>query len=253
MNYNEYLNRKFQVPYKYIINNNKQVLYYFGEEHSFDPNHKQWVEFNKFWHDFTAETVNKKRVVFVEAGLPTPMQSETEAIKDAGGTGLVVYLANKFKIEVFNPEPSRKYEADMLNKVFSRDEIEYYYFARIVSQWHRTSKNNFNEYINSYLQRDKRILGWKNFKFTYEHMAEVHLKIFNSNIDVMDSIFFKKITSPVELTTTINKVCRLSGEIRDLYIVDQVKNYWEMGYSIYVEYGFGHAVIQEELLKEVLK
>jgi hypothetical protein len=255
MTNDEYSKIRHKTPYIYKIKNGKQFLYYFGERHSFDPKHTQWPEQKKFWFDFVKKTEGQKRVAFVEAGRPSPKKTEEESISDAGGTGLVIFLATKQKMEICCPEPDRTFEMHELEKQFSREEIEYYYFARIVHQWGRIPepKPKFEEYIVRFLERDKKESQWTNFDFSLDNMKIIHKKLFGKRFDLNDSDFFRDLVTPVELKTIINKVSRASGDVREGHIVNEIHKYWKNGYSIFIEYGASHAVRQEPLLKELLK
>lgn len=83
-------------------------------------------------------------------------------------------------------------------------------------------------------------------------MKQIHASIFNQQFDELNKNFFYNITNPVDILCEINKVAVISGFVRDYYIVDKIKQYIEDGYSIYVEYGSNHAVMQEPALKELL-
>ena len=254
MNNDEYSKIKHKTPYIYKIKNGEQFLYYFGERHSFDPKHPQWIEEKKFWSDFIEKTEGQKRVALVEAGRPSVEETEEKAIMEAGGTGLVIYFASKQNIEVYCPEPNRGFEMNELKKQFPQEEVEYYYFARIVDQWGRIPEPRpvFDEYIIKFLERDKRESKWDDFDFSFDNMKTVHKKLFGVEFDLGDLNFFRDIVTPVELNTIINKVSRASGNVREGHIVSEIHKYWKNGYSIFIEYGASHAVRQEPLLRELL-
>lgn len=255
MTYGEYSEIRHKTPYIYKINNGKQFLYYFGERHSFDPKHPQWLEQKKFWADYIKETKNQKMVAFVEAGRPSAGETEEDSIVDAGGTGLVTFLATKQNIEIYCPEPNRTFEMHELEKQFSREEIEYYYFARIVHQWGRIPepRPKFEEYVVRFLERDKNESQWDDFDFSFENMKIIHERLFGKKFDFNDSNFFGDLVTPVELNTVINKVSRASGDVREVHIVNEIHKYWKKGCSLFIEYGASHAVRQEPVLRELLE
>lgn len=254
MTEDEYSRIKHKTPYVYKIQTGKQFLYYFGEKHSFNPDDSQWVQVRNFFSDFVKNTENQKRIAFVEAGRPPVKETENGSILEAGGTGLITFLASQLNIEVYCPEPSRVYEIRELEKQFSREEIEYYYFARIVNQWGRIPdpKPKFEEYVSRFLERDEKNSGWNDFDFSYENLKRIHRNMFKAEFNENNSSFFRELVTPVDLKTTINKVSRASGVIRENYIINEISKYWDNGYSIFIEYGSSHAVIQEPLLKEML-
>lgn len=254
MNYDEYVKTKWEFPYFFSIAKNKEFLYYFGEIHSYDPNHEQWAKLKVFWEEFLEKTTDQMRIVFTEGGVRPVASTEEDAIVKWGGMGLITLWANQENIKVFSPEPSEAYERSELEKEFSRDEIQYYYFARVVLQWnnHQDPKPEFKEYIGNYLAQDKKRSGWDDFDFSLEHMMKIHENIFNGVFDCTDVSFLRKVSGPVYLDTVVNQVSRKSSEIRDEYIVSQITEYVENGYSLFIQFGGSHAVVQRRYLEEIL-
>jgi hypothetical protein len=186
---------------------------------------------------------------------PLETIEEEQVIVKHGGMGLMRYLAHQEGIDVYSPEPDAIYERTELLKQFSSEEIQYYYFARVVFQWNRKQepKPDFEQYVTNSLEMDKKESGWKKFDFSLESMKKIHATLFNKEFDKNDNEFFYNITTPVQLKTVINKVSRASTEIRDKYIVEQIQKYINEGHSIYIQFGYTHAVMQEPLLREILK
>jgi len=52
MTYNEYVNKRHSIPYTYILESKGNLVYYFGENHSFDLAHPQWEGEKVFWNEF---------------------------------------------------------------------------------------------------------------------------------------------------------------------------------------------------------
>ena len=256
MTYEEYLELYPTWPHIFKIQSGEQWLYYFGEAHSYDPTHPQWVEFRALWIEFLEVTKDKKRMVFVEGGLRNLSKdlSADDAIKDSGGMGLSEHLAHKEGIEVQSPEPPEDAERTILEKQFTRDQIQYYYFARVVDQWHRTAEPRlpFAEYMQPYLDADKRRSGWPEYDFSLEHMKKIHTDLFSTPFDESDVEMFSKLSDPIRRVTVVNNVAGASSEYRDTYIVDQIVQKMKEGYSLFVHYGGSHGVMQEPLLRELL-
>lgn len=254
MSYDEYHKIRHNIPYKLLLKSGSNSLYYFGERHSFDPKNEQWIEEKEFWQDFLKNTTNQKRIIFTEGGIRPVEESEEQSILKHGGMGLATYLASQENIDTYSPEPSEKYERNELEKNFSKEEIQYYYFARIVYQWglKEEPKPDFEEYVKTYLDSDKKESGWYDFDFSLESMKKIHNKLFNTPFNEKDTDFFYNIINPVVLKTVVNKVSRMSSDIRDRYIVSEIKKYISEGYSIFAQYGCSHVVIQEPLLRELL-
>ncbi len=253
MSYEEYRKNKHKIPYTLILESDSNLLYYFGERHSFNPDDEQWIEEKKFWQDFLEKTAGQKRIVFIEGNKRPYEETEEQSIINHGGMGLATYLAHQENIEIYSPEPDGKYERDEMEKIFSREQIQYYYFARIVLQWCRKQdpKPNFEEYIAEYLKRDKTESGWGDFDFSLEAMKNIHFDIFNTVFDEKDIGFFESIINPGVKNTDINQVSGMSMVIRDEYIVKEIQRYIDNGFSIFAQFGCSHVVIQEPLLREV--
>lgn len=255
MSFEEYAASRHPTPYTFSIQSGSSCLYYFGERHSYDPTHEEWDIEKKFWQSFLNDTEGKKRMVFVEGTRRTSAADEASAILNDGGMGLITYLAHQENIDTYCPEPDRTYERSELLKHFSKEESQYYYFARIVGQWNKRQepRPDFEEYINDFLQKDKRTTGWTDFDFSIEHMKKIHTALFHKEFDKNDVKFFNTICRPTEAGTVINNVAQISCKIRDTYIVQQIQRYLAEGYSIYVQFGATHAVMQEPLLRELVK
>lgn len=253
LTYDEYSKINHPTPYFFKIKSDDNFLYYFGEAHSFDPKNKQWDTMKVFWNEFLKDTENRKRIVFIESGNIKPKETEEETIVETGGGGLATFLAFQNNIPTFCPEPSYKEQFADLEKQFSHEEIQYYYFARVVSQWHRKNpRPDFEKYIQPYLDRGKRESDWDDIDFTVNGMAKIHKNIFVTEFNYNDQKFFSEISSPVELKTVINKVNRALSDARNEHIVKKIKEYLDNSYSIFSEYGCAHVVVQEPLLREVL-
>ena len=247
MSHTEYRRVRREGPYKLKLQFGDKWLYYFGEKHSFDPKDKQWGIAEVFWIEFLKSTKNSKRIVFVEGGTRPKEATKEISITKHGGMGLATWLAAQESIETFSPEPDRKYERQELEKQFGRDEIQYYYFARTISQWNRMNnpKPDFNRYITWFLKDDEKNSGWTGYDFSLDHMKEIHKKNFNSDFNGNDGSFFYSVSNPLDENHITNKVARLTSQLRDKYIVGQIQKYLRGGYSVFSQYGFSHVVMQE--------
>ncbi len=254
MTYEEYSKTEHPIPYLFKIEKDNKHLFYFGEAHSFDPTNLQWVKLKEFWQEFIKVTEGKKRIVFTEGGLRPVEENEEKAILEHGGMGLITFLASLENIEVFSPEPSDTFERNELLKSFSKDEVQYEYFARMVYQWGRMQepKSDFIKYMTGFLEKEKKVSEWTDFDFSIDNMRIIHQKLFGKGFNENDTEFFYSIVDPVKETSVINKIARSSSNIRDIYIVGKIKEYWNEGYSVFIQYGCSHVVMQEPLLKEVL-
>ncbi len=255
LTYEQYAAIKHRTPYALSLKSGPNFLYYFGEQHSFKPADMQWVALKEFWNEFLEKTKGQKRIVFTEGGMRPVEQNKGQAILKHGGMGLVTHLAHQENIKMHSPEPDEAHERSELEKSFSRDVIQYYYFARVVLQWGRKTdpKPDFVKYITRYLQSDEKRSGWIGYDFSLEAMKEIHSELFQIPFDENDIDFFYDTSNPVVIKSEINKVSAASSMIRDEYIVSEIQKYMNEGYSIFAEYGCSHVVMQEPVLRELFE
>ncbi len=243
---------KFSPDFFHIERDN-QHLFYFGAHHSQDVNDEQFHILKQCWSKFLREARSGKRIVLVEGQKVLPRQDEREAITEDGERGLITFLATQHNIETLCPEPDMSTERKELLKRFSKEEIEYYYFARAVDRWNRFHADvDFKTFIKPYLERDKRVSDWKDFEFSLDHMQLAHQRLFENEFNYRDAKFFGRIVNPTLGKTVINKVAQASTEVRNKYIVREIEQLWRDGYSIFVVYGKGHVLAQKQLLEHAL-
>ena len=251
----EYVKKSYNFPYTLIIKHKENLLYYFGEVHTNNPDHNQWGKFREFWEEFLIKTESKKRIVFVEGGIPPCEDSESKNILANGGSGLTTFLAIENKIEIYSPEPDRSLEIKMLEEKFSRDEIIYAYFARQSVVWHRfmEPRIDFSKYINNYLNKLSKHADWKDYDFSIDNIKRIHENIFGKKFE-NDLSLFKSITDPYfSDDNVVVRVIRQISHEREIFIVGEILRFIKSGYSIFVEYGGSHLVVQEPLLREMLE
>ena len=253
LSHDEYQKHQYKIPYTYVISHNGHYLYYFGARHSFDPEHPQFLELNAFWREFLEKTQRMNCLVLNEGGKRQTMPSEEAAISAGAEAGLITFLAAKEDIETYSPEPTKKEEIGEWLNVYSKEEVEYYFFSRAVCQWHKLlPRPDFQSYIAKPLLRHAKELGWKDFDFSLNHMKEVHKSLFGGKFNENDRQFFECIASPVYRTTIISQISNDLDINRNSYIVNKIKWFWHSGKNLFVVYGSGHAIVQEPALKKFL-
>lgn len=250
----EYRKTEWPAPYILKLKTPTGNLYYFGEEHSFDPKNPQWEKVKSVWQEFLNDP-SQKKIVFVEGGIRKPRKTEGESILDEGGMGLISHLAHQAKIEIRSPEPERGEERRALEKEFSRDEIQYYYFARMVYQWMNKidPKSDFEPYIKDSLAYDRMESGWNDYDFSLDHMKKIHEKILGVPFSLNnDKIFYDAIDPMSEHRIAVNDVSLMSGEVRDECIVNTIVEYIKKGYCVFAQFGLSHVIVQESSLRSKL-
>jgi hypothetical protein len=251
MDYKEYAKHDWVYPYSYELNSGDQYLFYFGANHSHDPNNKQYPKLLKFWKKFITKTKEKKVLILVESIPQQPDISPKQGVLNATEQGFITYHAAQEKIKLLCPEPSFRRQVNYLLKQFTKEQIAYHYFARMVDQWHRyQNKPGFERYIETSLQLDKKRFGWKNFNFSLENLKKIHQKLYKTKFNHKDKAFFRDISNPIE-NTIANKVSDALGKIRDLHILNEIEKHWRKGYNLFIVYGGGHAIVQRKVVEEI--
>lgn len=254
LSYDDYRTLTHDVPYFLTLQTPRAHLFYFGEAHSFDPEHPQWTEHRSYWERFLAKTNGAHRVVFVEGGMRPVEATYEEAILKHGGMGLTTKLAHDAGVAVESPEPPYELEYQELEKQFSHQEIAYYYFARVVHQWlnHGEPRPEYDTYLSAYLTRDKVESGWTDIEYTPEGLAAVHESLFGTTFNKFDEHFLYTQINPVDSSTRGGQVARASSVVRDAYIANRIVEKLKSGTSVFAHFGCSHVVIQEPFLREAL-
>ena len=250
LSYDECLNllQEISLPYMFTHQKGEQVVYYFGEEHVCNPEHKQYLQLEHFWQEFVEKTKSKNCVVLVEGQVRKVQNSKQEAIFDGAGGSLVAYLARQEGIEQFCPEPDRQVVYNQLSCQFSKEEIDYLQFAHAVIQFYTAIEHyqeavSFEKYYEKYLQRCEFL--------NLSYISDIHRNLFNSDLDIENKQFFYEITNPACPKGIIGQACRQLTIIRDQCIVDQIDHFLQQGKNIFVVYGCSHAVMQEKAIKNL--
>lgn len=240
--------------YHIEIQKGDQFLYYFGSNHSRDPQNFQYPELKKYWQDFLEKTHSKNSIFLGEGGIRKISEDENMAIrKDAEG-GLVTLFAHQAEIPIESPEPTSHDERQELVKQFSKEEVQYYYFARTVHQWLDIPepRPNFKEYMGRFLARDEKDSQWVGFDFSFENMERIHKTIFGTDFSYQDKDFFYSIINPTKEKSIINAVAGSCSMFRNVHIVAMIEELWKDGKNIFAVFGGGHLILQERALRKLL-
>lgn len=236
------------LPHFFTLKHRGNVLFYFGARHSSDPAHPQFILLEKRRNRFLKKTAGADRIALVEGGTRPIMENKVKA-REGGEACFITFLAANAGVETRSPEPDMGKERGLLLKMFSREEVQYHYFARAVSQWHRFGKASpFPPYIRRFLSRDKRVSRWPGFDFSLAHMKAIHRRLFRSTFHENNAPFFGSITNPTFRTTIINCVAAASGAFRDRHIVHEIKKLWTAN-DLFIVYGRSHAFTHEPILR----
>lgn len=246
---------KKKLPFHFEIEREHQTLYYFGANHSRDPKDFQYEELYKYWDAFLSKVDAKNSAVLIEGGMRKLRENEDDAITKSSEAGLLIFLSNKQGISVESPDPKEILLIPDLLKKFSKEEIEYYHFARMILQWHRLidPKPSFDDYLTKSLHSDKESMGWSDFEFTIDNMKKVHQIIFRTEFDENNQKFFEDNVISVRNNSIINSVARFYNILRDAFVIERIEELWNEKKNIFAAFGMIHPVMQEFVLREVLK
>lgn len=257
MTYEEYTGIRHEAPYMFSSEKNNQHIYYFGANHSRDPNNAQFPILEAFWQEFLDVTDGKNCAVLVEGALRT-IGTTKEACSDEEGC-LITFLASEKNIPVFCPEPRKSYAVRKLLKNYPIEHIAYMDFAQANYSAHH--KKEVAPDINLTLFAEFILEDFTRFfkqcfydrEFTLDMIKAVHREIFNNELDIDDKEFFYNICNPVVGTTVINKICRANSIIRDKHIIKYIEALLGQGKNIFAVYGATHAVMQEPALIKICR
>lgn len=253
MPYAEYQQIKHAIPYTFKLNRSDKCLFYFGANHSCDPNHPQFAQLEIFWQEFLNITNGKGCIVLVEGSKRNVKGTRLESITKAGGEGgLITFLAYHNGITRACPEPSIYEIHSLLKQHFSEEVIAYLHFAQAALQFHRYKKIqpqlDFAAYVEPYFLMYQ---TYFKLQLTLENLSKIHQDLFSTKFDALDEAFFYNITNPVTQDTIINKACRIASIFRDDYIVKYIENLMQQDKNIFIVYGCTHAVMQEGALRKL--
>lgn len=254
MSYVEYSSKKYPIPYTYHFSNGTQHLYFFGSKHTYNPHDEQVSKLEVFWNEFSSITEDTLRIVLVEGGKRSILNSKKEAIETGGEIQYVALLASKRGIPIESPEPPASHWFQELASKFSKDAVAYYDFARVCYQWNEKDiRPPFESYISSFVESNIKNSGWNDYDFSIEHMKKIHNDIFHTTFKEDDKKFFYDIINPTTSLSVINEVSRADDEgVRDVYILSEIKRYWKEGNSLFIIYGLQHAAILEGALRKLV-
>jgi hypothetical protein len=255
MDYDEYNTTRHTFPYSYSVSRDNQYLYYIGVHHSADPKNPMFDEIREFWQNFLAHTDKKNSIVFIEGGNWPMSESEEEAILKGGDPKFTKYIATRDGVETISPEPPEDEKFRQQLKNFTKEEIAYYEFARMVFQWNNLiEKPDLERYLSGLFRQLKIDTGWEEIDFSITGMAAIEKKMFNREFNKNDKQFYYDIINPTTVPfSRINELSRFEDSgYRDRHILQQIEKYWNEGKSIFIVYGGTHAVMHEPAIRKLV-
>ena len=242
-------------PYTFEIDNGQQALFYFGGNHSRDPQNEQYLKLREYWQKFLSKTEGKPRIVLVEKELRRVGSDENTTIQNGSEGSLVSLWAGQKEIPLACPEPNLSEVYSRTVTEFSLDLVAYYEFSVAHSNWlrypePRDGQQAFVNFIERFFDWIKTKPEWTDYDWSLDKMKNMHRELFKEEFDENRR---NNYINPNLDETIINKIARFESDIRDIHIVSEIQKYWKEGKNILVVFGSGHAIIQEPALRELLQ
>ena len=241
-----------QVYFFTISGEGGQQLYYLGSHHTHDPENTQFREIEELFDRFIQSTNEGERQVLVESAGQLPQYTDRDiAIKRSREVGFTALLARQKGVEVISPEPTKIEEVKLLLQQYSKDEVFYHLMSGICWNYSKMKsdvRSDFMKYIKFQLEEYAQMEEFKDFDLSIEHF----LKMYKSKYP--DTPFNYENTKLFydEQKPAVGNISEASSKIRDEVIVRKIEELWKQGKSIFIVYGLGHAIVQEQALKDLL-
>ncbi len=244
MTVEEYNKTRHKTPYVFSLSNGKQFLFYFGCEHTRDPQNGQFNEIESFWSDFLNKTNKQNCLIFIESvPLPKIMGEREEIIKEYGERGFMAWLAEKEKIPLHYPEILIGEEAEMLAKNFPKKLVVYFYFIRSVQFWIRgNTPGDFEAILEGAANACRQRISWQNVSCSVEDMRKIHEEIFGESLSLKNRKTIDKAPVPIYYDSVINEISRASSCIRNLKILEEIEKSWREGKNLFILYGASNPI-----------
>lgn len=237
-------------PTTFEIENKKQVLFYFGANHSRNPADPQYPALKKYWGRFLEITKDKDKLVLVEGRLRPLIEDEEKAIVNGSEGSFITLLAHRAGVPVACPDISDDKLLARLSNL-NKDEVLLYWFLSWLNnfQKHADPKPDFEKSAKIWCENQKSRKMWKNTKISLPRLKELYKKILGK--DFYEKENPNNLINPNKTETPINKVARALSDLRDTSIATEIVRYWNDDKSIFVVFGRGHLIIQEPALRKL--
>lgn len=244
----------FSLPYLVTINTPKQSVLFYGSKHTNDTSDPQFNDIEKRWNEFIEKHTNP--IALVEGHFDEISEAGTkdreQSIIEGGEAQFVVHLARRDGIPVESPEPDRVWEANQLAAEFGRDNVLLFYFMRQLAWWDRlTQKPDATLESEKMLKNMHDVFNWDDVDFSLERIKLLHAKQLKRPFTWSNATWTYDITTPATKDYITNVISRRSGEIRDKYILKQIKKHWNQQRSPFIIFGSSHAICIEPALRNL--
>lgn len=271
LNPQEYFLIKHKTPYILDFKKDNQELLYIGVEHSRKPKAKHYLQIITLLKAFLKRHPKDSFVLAIESFIPPTQKSKNSSIINYGESGLLIYLAKKYQLNYFCPEPAQneilKYVFDL--NLFKKEDIALWIFLNtlwnilktspILSEKEISSLNTLMLYLDKMLNSKKSNpikFYWSRFKNRLNEITGS-----DSLPDDLESLKKKQINiktierlqSPFIQYTVLNDIGSKINYTRDRFITDSLIQKLECGQSVFAVYGVNHVIAQEPALESFFK
>lgn len=241
-------NFDYPIPYIFRLGDNNKNLFYFGAKHSNDSDDPQFIKLENFWHDFLT-VISGERVVLIESfPLPDFTLDKYSAAKKFGERGFIISLAMESGVPFFWPESDCiAQEINELKQIFPEELIIYFYTIRTaVSLSKRKGLEDFRSILTRSLESSKNRFNWQNTFYSINDLEVAHLKIFGKSINSSQLVTLERSVAPIYDDSVINKIAKISSNIRNRIIVSSAEKYLNEGKNVFMLFGAHHAFLQKD-------
>mgnify|MGYP001390816190 CR=1 FL=1 len=232
----------------------KQVLFYFGANHSRNPQNLQYKALRNYWNKFLKITQKENDIVLIEGTIRPIINNLNEAIKSGSEGNFITTLAFKENIPVVCADLNNNYFVKKYPKL-NKDEILLYWFLNWLNNFQNNnnnfSKNDFENAAKKWCRNQQAKEIWKNKEISLSKLKNIYKKFLNKDFNEKESV--NNLINPNRIETPINKIARLQSDARDENIVKEILKYWRKEKNIFAVFGRGHLIIQKQALKKLLK
>ena len=249
--YKDEMGKQGPGSFTFEINNDKQRLFYFGANHSLDPDNSQYLALRKYWEQFLKMT-GRNRLVLVEGTLRGLAKDEETAIKSGAEGNFITLLAHQAGVPVACPDISTE-EFIKIRPDISMDGAILLIFLRWVDSFGRRAepKPNFTESFKKWIESQNKKELFKDVSISLERFKGLYKKYIGKDFNEKEDQNY--LINPNNTGTIVNETAREHSDAREIKIVSEIEKYWKERKNIFVVFGSGHLIIQRPALESLLK
>ncbi|MDO8590139.1 MAG: hypothetical protein Q7R69_02605 [bacterium] len=226
-------------------------MFYFGANHSHDPNNHQYPILREYWEKFLKTTEGKEKIVLIEGGSRSIEKDDETAIRHGSEAGLITLLAHNLNILVVSPDPSLERLAEQFPEIPKEEVLLMRFINKVDSYQRHNIIGTFEEVMEEWSRQRKGLKTWEDIEISLSTMEKIYKKVLGKNFDLKDNM--NQLADPNKTGTRMNEVAAILTDAREVSIVSEIERCWREGKSIFVIFGSGHLIAQRPALEKLLK